>query len=674
MFEAGNDWWWAIDNIVVSGLRKEPIAVFTEDFEGLPLGPNVDEGLAGDAVWTKTAPEGWTIDDTGVPGVGTDQDGVTEWAGWSFADKGWWVETAGDQERSQFDRGVGTVAIVDPDEWDDIDHAPGLLNSFLSTPAIDIAGLEAGSLELTFDSSWRREDTQTATISVSYDGSPAIEIARWESEGANTGFIKDDATNETVTVPLRNPAGAETVVVTFGMVEAGNDWWWAIDNIVVSGLPEQRTRRLFFANFEGLPLNEPLDEAPPGDPEVWSDVAPDGWVIDDSEVPGAGDPTNDGVTEWAGWSFANKDWWAFVAGDQNRSQFELGSGTVMIADCDEWDDAPHEAGEYRAFISTPAIDVSGVDTGSVQLEFDSSWRDEATMTATITASYDGGAEIEVLRWESQQGMFFHDDAESEHVVVDLQKPAGAQSVILTFGLTRAGNNWWWAVDNVSVTGVSGGSVVELLFEDFENVPLGEPVDEALPPAGNYWTHTPPAGWFNDDSGVPGAGTDLDGVTEWAGWTFVNKDWWVEVAEDQQRSQFVSGDTTVAVADPDEWDDMPHADGLFNAFLSTPAVDIAGAEPGSIKFMFDSSWRPEDTQTATVLVTYDSGDPVEVLLWTSEGGDAAFYKPDATDERVVLELDNPEGAQQMVITFGMVDAGNDWWWAIDNIEVVGSFVE
>ena len=28
------------------------------------------KGVAGDAVWTKTAPEGWLIDDSGMPGVG----------------------------------------------------------------------------------------------------------------------------------------------------------------------------------------------------------------------------------------------------------------------------------------------------------------------------------------------------------------------------------------------------------------------------------------------------------------------------------------------------------------------------------------------------------------------------------------------------------------------------
>jgi hypothetical protein len=64
-FNTDNNWWWAIDNIEVSALPREKLCVFTEDFEGLPLGPNVDESVAGDEVWTKTAPEGWTLDDTG---------------------------------------------------------------------------------------------------------------------------------------------------------------------------------------------------------------------------------------------------------------------------------------------------------------------------------------------------------------------------------------------------------------------------------------------------------------------------------------------------------------------------------------------------------------------------------------------------------------------------------
>ena len=81
-FDAGNDWWWAIDNLKVFQAYS---VGSVEGFDGLALGPNVDEELAGDAVWTKTPPGGWSIDDSGVPGVGIpDQDGVTEWAGWSL--------------------------------------------------------------------------------------------------------------------------------------------------------------------------------------------------------------------------------------------------------------------------------------------------------------------------------------------------------------------------------------------------------------------------------------------------------------------------------------------------------------------------------------------------------------------------------------------------------------
>jgi len=59
----------------------------------------------------------------------------------------------------------------------------------------------------------------------------------------------------------------------------------------------------------------------------------------------------------------------------------------------------------------------------------------------------------------------------------------------------------------------------------------------------------------------------------------------------------------------------------------------------------------------------------VLLWESDEA-SPNYKPYATNETVIVKLDNPEGAKKVVLTFGLFDAGNDWWWAIDNIEVRG----
>ena len=230
---------------VLADVEVEKTVLFAEDFEGLALGPNVDEAIAGDAVWTDTPPEGWIVDESGIPGLNLDAtDGVTEWAGWAFADKEWWIEAAEDQDRSLFELGSGIVAVADPDEWDDAERLPIPIeadpyDTWLTTPEIKIASAEAGTLELKFDSSWRPEFDddyhQTANITASFDGGDPVEVMLWESDEASANY-KPYATNETVVVKLDNPEGAKKVVLTFGLFDAGNDWWWAIDNIEVRGV------------------------------------------------------------------------------------------------------------------------------------------------------------------------------------------------------------------------------------------------------------------------------------------------------------------------------------------------------------------------------------------------------------------------------------------------------
>ena len=223
--------------------------IFAEDFEGLPLGDSVDEGISqgitGTNVWTKTPPDGWLGDDTGIPGVGDPaMDGCTEWAGWSFTDREWWTATAGDQNRSQFVLGTGTVMVADPDEWDDCTpHADLAANNWyatdIMTPPMSLAGIKENTAILKFDSSWRDEfDSsyrQSVRITVSFDGGAPIEILLWLSD-PNSPDFKDDAENETIRLNLNNPPGAKSMVLTFSMFDAGNDWWWAIDNILITGV------------------------------------------------------------------------------------------------------------------------------------------------------------------------------------------------------------------------------------------------------------------------------------------------------------------------------------------------------------------------------------------------------------------------------------------------------
>lgn len=224
---------WIAPLIVLLGLVEfSPVnasgaTLFSEDFDDVSLGSTVDEEVFGTAVWSNSPPSGWSIDNSGVP-----TGGVTEWRGWAFADPAWWTATADDQGRSQFTKGTGVVAVADPDEWDDRSHDLGTYNTFLRTPAINLAGIPAGSGRLRFDSSWVPEDFQTATLSVSYDGGSAHQLFRWSSETSDPDF-KPSAMNETFIIDLENPSGANDMVLSFGMVDAGNDWWWAIDNLAV---------------------------------------------------------------------------------------------------------------------------------------------------------------------------------------------------------------------------------------------------------------------------------------------------------------------------------------------------------------------------------------------------------------------------------------------------------
>jgi hypothetical protein len=251
-YNAANDWWWAIDNLVLTDPGSN--TVWSENFDTVSLGPSVNErAQAGGKVtavetapntspvpnaFTHSPPAGWNIDNSGgLPGVNNPNEGVQEWEGWSFTTPTFWT-FADTQDRQNFTKGTGIVAVADPDEWDDLGdpEALGTFNSLLVTPSINISSAPAGTLALEFDSSWRDEDTQTAIIEVDYGSGFNNEVLRWESVAGPS--FHDDNANESVLVLLNNPSGATTARIRFGLVNATDDWWWAVDNIRVRVIPE----------------------------------------------------------------------------------------------------------------------------------------------------------------------------------------------------------------------------------------------------------------------------------------------------------------------------------------------------------------------------------------------------------------------------------------------------
>ncbi len=223
--------------------------LFEEDFEAVKLEDSIEEGVKGVKVWSGIPPEGWEITNENPKDLG-----MPEWRTWAIVDLEWWRQTAGDQERSQFTmkqkdgKGIGNGAVADPDEWDDWEvngdpDGKSAWNGHLITPSIKIKGAAADSLVLTFDSSWRPDDPQRGEITVSFDGGKEEQILLFESSGAQTLVtiptlkkneekVNDlEQVNETLEIPIENPADTAEIVISFGLLNARNDWWWAIDNI-----------------------------------------------------------------------------------------------------------------------------------------------------------------------------------------------------------------------------------------------------------------------------------------------------------------------------------------------------------------------------------------------------------------------------------------------------------
>jgi hypothetical protein len=225
----------------------------------------------------------------------------------------------------------------------------------------------------------------------------------------------------------------------------------------------------------------------------------------------------------------------------------------------------------------------------------------------------------------------------------------------------------------------------LLFENFDDLVLFEPVSNSESfDFEEAWTDVPPTGWVRDNTDTPLP--DIDdpdiGPDEFFGFTFVNREWWVSTAGDQERSFFTLGDGNIMVADADEYDDQPKLDGrglnengnvdvpgAMNVFITTPTISLVGFDPASASLKFDSSFRPYDMMTGLVDVSFNNGSTWNNLLTLDlDAFGGANSSLDRVDETVELNLGAPAGATQAQIRFALVDAGNDWWWALDNIEV------
>lgn len=249
--------------------------------------------------------------------------------------------------------------------------------------------------------------------------------------------------------------------------------------------------RIFAENFDTLTLKPNLDEGF-ADPTAFTHTAPAGWTVNNADLnanipaidPITGAPL--GVREWRGWSFVDPSFWV-GADNQGRDRFTRGAGVVAVADPDEFDDLSDPLSDegaqsgvfYKTKLSTPSIDIASIPANqNIYVTFDSSWlgetNDEVGENQTSTVSVGG---VERLRWEASPFVLNPDLSRSETpnpfyragaVTGDAENPVTGENynerIVITvprsqiagnsfaidFGMDKALNDWWWAIDNIQV--------------------------------------------------------------------------------------------------------------------------------------------------------------------------------------------------------------------------------
>ncbi|MEU8886814.1 alkaline phosphatase family protein [Streptomyces sp. NPDC048442] len=180
------------------------------------------------------------------------------------------------------------------------------------------------------------------------------------------------------------------------------------------------------------------------------------------------------------------------------------------------------------------------------------------------------------------------------------------------------------------------------------------VDETGTPASVLgFTHSPAGGWSIDNSRMPATG-----VEEWRGWSLTTDEFWTRADKSQNRENFTRGRGVIAVADADEWDDKgsPSTTGEFDSTLVSPAYRIS--RKSSVTLTFFSHYLQDGPQRGDVLVSFDGA--ADQLVKT--------YAADARNTAEKLTVPVPDGARTVRVKFRLRDARNNWYWAVDNVQL------
>ena len=443
-----------------------------EDFEGLPLEPFIVAENGDGTDWTAQIRSGtnreWTIDNSGMA-IGTIGDGTDwtnqirtgtdrEWTidnsgnlgmsselafdGWAVLDVASWVEQQGSQiGRTLFsiENLNNSTLVIDGDAFDDFstDLLDNGINAYVCRE-YDLTGFDSSDITISFEYEFAAYADSTGLCEVSFDGGATYEtLLELDSTVIGNSVIDIGFAMLTTGAPR-----ATSMKLRFGYVEADNDWWFAVDNILVTaggGFSD-------FEDFEGLDL-VPFGAANEG---------------------GTTEPAYDG------WTAMDVDSWTNEQGVQlGRTSLSPGvNNTALVADPDAWDDFTQGAIDlgYNSFISR-SYDLTGFDIETLEISFDYEFAAYDVQRGTVEVSFDGGSNWQMLL-DADSAVIGNSliQAGAAGPDVDLVVPAEYSAVagdfdptssdmILRIGCTLADNDWWFAVDNILIEADSKGGVL-----------------------------------------------------------------------------------------------------------------------------------------------------------------------------------------------------------------------
>jgi hypothetical protein len=390
--------------------------------------------------------------------------------GWTAMDVASWTAEQGGQERTTLGLAARNTALVaDPDAYYDFDSPaqPGnAYNSYISRD-YDLTGFDETDITVAFDYEFRIENDQRGTVEVSFDGGATwtmlLDLVKGTS--SNGAFLLGPGS-----FPVSGTSS--TMRLRIGCITAGNNWWFAVDNVHVTtgdGFDD-------LEDFEGLPmvsfLNAPPGAQPPTtsrfDGTDFTNNIPN-WTIDNSQMGGyCLEPAFDG------WAALDVHCWVNEQGGDGRSLLDFGTfdaNAALVADGDvfyDYDSNFENTGGAPANAVNTYIqrtyDLSDFDNCTLQISMEYEFRIENQQRGTIEVSFDGGATWvmlrELVKTESDaNGSYFIDlptfiaNATDPDPNTGLNigfAPLQSNTMILRLGYLEADNNWWMAVDNIRV--------------------------------------------------------------------------------------------------------------------------------------------------------------------------------------------------------------------------------